>query len=187
MFASTYESECIFGDEIGPYLPSTENFSELKFELLTTGMKLLSRVYFPSLRFALARLINEPNGVNGELDKLTTMINSELATRNNQYYFFIVNSLIGSKKNITLLCKCGTVTLWKPPHKNEDMLCKVCGSTFNFIVIDGDPGYIFTSQGHVKAIGSSAPNLGDLPEDKFKEVWAKWREEMEKKHPNKTI
>jgi len=110
MFASTYESECIFGDEIGPYLPSTENFSELKFELLTTGMKLLSRVYFPSLRFALARLINEPNGVNGELDKLTTMINSELATRNNQYYFFIVNSLIGSKKNITLLCKCGTVT-----------------------------------------------------------------------------
>lgn len=47
--------------------------------------------------------------------------------------------------------------------------------------MDGDPGYIFTSQGPVKAIGSSAPDLEDLPIDKFKEVWTKWQEAMKNK------
>ena len=180
MFSSTYEAECIFGDEIGPYLPSTENFSELKFELLITGMKVLSKVYFPTLKFSLAKLINDPKEINDELDELTSLIHSELATRNNQYYFFIVSGLIESKKKIRLPCRCGAITVWKAPHKNDDMLCKGCGSSFNFIVMEDDPGYLFTSQGPVKAIGSSAPNLEDLPIDKLREVWTKWQEANKK-------
>lgn len=36
-FTSSSGSEVIFGDSISPYLPSTENFSELKYEILETA------------------------------------------------------------------------------------------------------------------------------------------------------
>jgi hypothetical protein len=183
MFSSTYKSECIFGDAIGPYLPSTENFSELKFELLTTGMRLLSRVYLPSLKRALGNLIDDLNNADNKLDALTAEINSGLATRNSQYYFFIVSGLIESKKNIELPCRCGELRIWTPPHKRDEIFCKRCGSSFNLIEIAGDPGYLFTSQGPVKAIGSLAPNLEDLPRAKFNEVWKKWKEAMGKMTP----
>lgn len=36
-FTSSAGAEVIFGDDDGPYLPSTENMSELKYEILETG------------------------------------------------------------------------------------------------------------------------------------------------------
>jgi hypothetical protein len=41
--------------------------------------------------------------------------------------------------------------------------CKGCGSEFSFLELEGDPGYIITSDGPVKVIGSSAPDLDELP------------------------
>src|SRR4030042_35872 len=56
MFSDTYDLECIFGDDIGPYLPSTENFSELKYRILETTILLYSKIYLPSLQYALSKV-----------------------------------------------------------------------------------------------------------------------------------
>lgn len=177
MFSSTYDSECIFGDEISPYLPSTENFSELKYRILETSVRLYSEIYLPSLKYALDKLMgNFPSDINKKIDVLINAVNNGLNTRNNQYYFFIRSGLIGSDKTIELTCKCGETRFWVSPHDNGDIFCKKCGSSFNLIEMEGDAGYIITSNGPVKVIGSNAPDLKDLPEEELKRLWEKCKE-----------
>lgn len=59
---------------------------------------------------------------------------------------------------------CGFTTEWPSLHDIAKAYCKSCGSSFKFAVLAGDPGYIFTSNGPVKVIGSSQPDIEDLPE-----------------------
>lgn len=177
MFSSTYDSECIFGDEISPYLPSTENFCELKYRLLETVVRLYSKIYLPSVKYALAKLMgNFPGDINRRIDVLINAVNNGLKTRNNQYYFFIRSGLIGSDKTIELTCRCGETRVWEPPHDDSDLLCKKCGSSFNLIEMEGHPGYIITSNGPVKVIGSSVPDLRDLPQEELKKLLEKCKE-----------
>ena len=177
MFSSTYDSECIFGDEISPYLPSAENFSELKYRLLETAVKLYSKVYLPSLKYALDKLMSSlSSNINRKIDVLINAVNNGLNTRNNQYYFFICGGLIESDKDIKLPCRCGEIRVWAPPHERSELFCKKCGSSFNLIEMEGDPGYIVTSEGPVKVIGSDVPDLEDLPEKELKRLWGKCRE-----------
>lgn len=90
-------------------------------------------------------------------------------TRNSQYYFFIRQGLIESQETIKLPCMCGAVNHWNPPHDLTNIYCKKCGSEFTLIEMEGDPGYIFTSNGPVKVIGSNVPDFDELPEeDKIK-------------------
>jgi hypothetical protein len=49
-------------------------------------------------------------------------------------------------------------------------LHKNCGSKFNLLEIEGDPGYIITSNGPVKVIGSSVPDFDDLSPEKKLEL-----------------
>jgi hypothetical protein len=60
------------------------------------------------------------------------------------------------------------------------MFCRNCGSGFNLVVLEGDPGYIFTSNGPFKVIGSSVPDIDQLPIDKRIELFKQWSETMEK-------
>jgi hypothetical protein len=176
MFSSTYDLECIFRDEISPYLPSTENFSELKYRLLETAVKLHSKVYLPSLKYALDKLISPSSNINRKIDVLINAVNNGLNTRNNQYYFFIRGGLIESDKDVKLPCRCGETRVWEPPHERSELFCKKCGSSFNLIETEGYPGYIVTSEGPVKVIGSDVPDLEDLPEKELKRLWEKCRE-----------
>lgn len=177
MFSSTYDSECIFGDEISPYLPSTENFSELKYSLLETSVRLYSEIYLPSLKYAIEKLMGNFSGdVNRKIDVLINAVNNGLKTRHNQYYFFIRSGLIVSDKTIELTCRCGETRFWVSPHDNSELFCKKCGSSFNLIEMEGDTGYIITSNGPVKVIGSSAPDLKDLPEEELKRLREKCKE-----------
>ena len=171
MFSSTYNSEVIFGDEIGPYLPSTENFSELKYHLLETVVKIYSKIFLPSLRSALVKLLgNFSNDINRKIGTLIEAINNGLSTRNSQYYFFIRSSITGSNKSIELPCRCGGIRIWQPPHDKRELFCKNCGSSFNLLEMEGDPGYIFTSEGPAKVIGSNVPHLKDLPKEELKRL-----------------
>ena len=56
-FSASSSSEVIFGDDIGPYLPSTENFSELKYRILVTATRLLALVYLPSVTRAWRKML----------------------------------------------------------------------------------------------------------------------------------
>jgi hypothetical protein len=177
MFSSTYDSECVFGDEIGPYLPSTENFGELKYRLMETAVRLYSEVYLPSLQNALKRLMgNFSRNVTGKVDVLIDALNNGLNTRNRQYYFFIRGGLVVSGEDIQLPCRCGEIRVWKPPHDRSELFCQKCGSSFNLLEMEGDPGYIITGEGPVRVIGSTAPDLEDLPEEELKSLWEKCRE-----------
>lgn len=163
-FTSSTPKEVIFADDIGPYLPSTENFSELKYEVLETATKFFAKVYVPAVKNALKKSLEQDSFENFEndIDETNTNIMRGLGTRNNQYYFFITKNHVESQKIINLKCNCGTINYWKPPHDSSALYCKNCGSKFELIVMEGDPGYIITSNGPVKVIGSSVPDFNEL-------------------------
>ena len=171
-FTSSNTSEVIFGDSISPYLPSTENFSELKYEILETATKFYSRIYLPSVIFSLKKVFetNTFKTFESLINQIISKILSDLKTRNSQYYFFIKQGLIGSINIINLTCMCGTINHWEPPHDPSNIYCKNCGSKFNLLEIEGDPGYIITSNGPVKVIGSSVPDFDELLPDKKLEL-----------------
>jgi hypothetical protein len=164
-FSSSAGSEVIFGDEVGPYLPSTENFSELKYRILETATRLLARVYLPSIARGWKEML-EPDvaqPLSGSLDTLVEEVQQHLKTRNGQYYFFVRSGLVRSDSVIELPCMCGVVRHWAPPHEAGDLYCKGCGSHFNLLEIEGNSGYVITSTGPVRIIGSDAPEFKDLP------------------------
>jgi len=182
-FTNASTSEVIFGDSIGPYLPSTENFSELKYEILETATKFYKNIYLPSLVSSLKKVFNlETFAIFEEsINRIIAKINSDLQTRNNQYYFFIKQGLIGTDNIVDLTCICGTINHWQPPHDLSNIYCKNCGSKFNLLEIEGDPGYIITSNGPVKVVGSSVPDFNDLPPEKKFELLKQCEQIMKNK------
>lgn len=164
-FTSSSGAEVIFSDDDGPYLPSTENFSELKYELLKTACKALVAIYIPSLIKCLEKLMLKP-----QVEQFLTSLNlaaktlsEAIASRNSKYYFFVTTGLIGSKTSIPLTCMCGKTKTWVPPHATTELYCDSCGSSFQLLEVDGDGGYIITSNGPVKIIGANVPGFRDLP------------------------
>ena len=164
-FSSTYEREVIFGDDIGPYLPSTENYSELKYQILETAMKFFCVAYVPALIFCYKKIFIETTFKELEV-KLTNRIEDvrrRLQTRNNKYYFFIVKDLIGSESTLPLKCMCGATRMWEAPHNMNKLFCENCGSVFSLLEVDKGAGYIITSAGPVKPIGADIPEFHELP------------------------
>ena len=155
-FSSSPGTEVVFGDDIGPYLPSTENFSELKYQLLQTITRFIARVYAPCISHAIQTMMPQASakGFSDSLASLTNDIEARLKTRNNQYYFFIKKGLIGTDANIELPCMCGATKKWTVPQDKGDLFCRNCGSHLNLLEVEGDGGYIITSGGPVKIIGS---------------------------------
>jgi len=181
-FTSSNASEVIFTDDISPYLPSTENFSELKYKILETATKFYSIIYLPTLLYSFRKSfeLNIYQIFEASLTNLQEKIIADLKTRNNQYYFFIRQGLIASDNVVDLTCMCGTTNHWQPPHDLAKIYCKNCGSKFNLLEIEGDPGYIMTSSGPVKVIGSSVPDFNDLSPNKKMELMKTWEELMKK-------
>ena len=183
-FASSLDSEVIFGDDIGPYLPSTENFSELKYQMLETVTKLMAQVYFPFVRQAIQKMLTPASakGFEVSLRSVASEVQARLKTRNSQYYFFIKKDLIGSDAKIELQCMCSTLKEWTPPHDKGELYCKNCGSHFNLLEVEGDGGYVITSSGPVKIIGANVPDFHELPIEEqlrmLKEVDALTRKKM---------
>lgn len=107
------------------------------------------------------------------LENLIRLLENGIKTRNNNYYFFVLSSLIGSSKTIELPCMCGYKNNWTPPHNDSDLFCMGCGSSFNLMSVDGDPGYIITNKGPAKVIGSSVPDFHDLPREEQQKLLKK--------------
>lgn len=164
-FTSTNGAEVIFGDDKGPYLPSTENFSELKYEILTTACKFVISIYIPCLIKCIEKITCKTvaDSISTNLNNICQILLESLNSRNAQYYFFIKSGLTKQNINISLPCRCGTVRNWSFPHKTDDLFCINCGSSFNLMEIEGEGGYIITSAGPAKVIGSNVPDFDDLP------------------------
>ncbi len=177
-FTSQSGSQPIFGSEQGPYLPSTENFSELKYQILESCINFIFRVYAPSIKKCTTKMVldDRSNSIIGNIDNLITMLEHDIKTRNNNYFFFVCSSLIGSQNVIELPCICNHVNYWKPPHNNSDLFCMGCGSSYNIMGMEGDPGYIITNNGPVKVIGSNVPDFQDLPLNEQQELLKKMAE-----------
>lgn len=181
-FTSSNTLEVIFTDSISPYLPSTENFSELKYEILETATKFYSKIYLPAVVLSLKKAFENDTFVifESSINDITSKITTDLKTRNSQYYFFIKQGLIGSSNVIDLTCMCGTTNNWQPPHDLTNIYCKNCGSKFNLLEIEGDPGCIITSNGPIKVIGSNVPDFDQLPPDKKLELLKQCEEAIKK-------
>lgn len=164
-FTSQTGSQPIFGSDQGPYLPSTENFNELKYQILESCINFIFKVYAPSVVKCTSKMLSNDHSapIVKDLDNLISMLEHGIKTRNNNYFFFVCSSLIKSKESIELPCICNHVNYWEPPHNSSDLYCKGCGSSYNIIALDGDPGYIITNNGPVKVLGSKAPDFHDLP------------------------
>jgi hypothetical protein len=184
MFTSTYEPEAIFGDEKGPYLPSTENFNELKYQIVETSIDFFVTVYLPSIVSTLKKLFidNVSQPFQKEFTEIIEKVTAGLKSRNNIYYFFVRSDLIKSNETIQLPCICGTVRHWKHPRNASDLFCESCGSSFNLIELEGDPGYIITSNGPIKVIGSNVPDLNDLHPQERRKLFDKVNELLTKRN-----
>ncbi len=174
-FTSQSGSQPIFGGDKSPYLPSTENFSELKYQILASCINFIFKVYVPSMKICVDKLVKGDSSrfIVGDFNNLISMLEHGMKTRNNNYYFFVCSSLIGSQDTIELPCICGHNNHWKPPHDNSELFCMGCGSSYNILALEGDPGYIITSNGPVKVIGSTVPDFQDLPFEKQQELMQK--------------
>lgn len=177
-FTSGQESEVIFGDDQGPYLPSTENFSELKYEILEAIIQLLSDVYLPCLVRALQEILvpDAAGPLRQAIEDITNAQKQALASRNSEYYFFVKSGLIGSEQSLPLTCRCGETHNWDPPHNTSDLFCRSCGSSFRLLDIEGDGGYVFTSEGPIKIVGCNVPDFHDLPPDEQRRILAQMDE-----------
>lgn len=164
-FTSTAGAEVIFGDDEGPYLPSTENFNELKYEILETAAKALVALYIPSLSRCIEKIFVKTmaDSLIAQLTDIGKSLSKAISTRNSKYYFFVKTGLIGSPKPIPLTCMCGITKTWLPPHDTTQLYCVSCGSTFALLEIEGDGGYVITSNGPIKIVGSDVPDFCDLP------------------------
>lgn len=181
-YSSNNYSDIVFGSDIGPYLSSTENFNELKYEIIETMIRFLIKVYLVSISDAIKHIFCDSKDISESIKFYIKTIESYLNSRNNEYYFFIIQGLQDSNKVIELPCMCGQTTHWEAPHELSKLYCKYCGSKFKLIEIEGDPGYIMTSLGPVKVIGSSRPDIESLPEEerlKLFEMWEKWIDKKE--------
>ncbi|HKO95724.1 MAG TPA: hypothetical protein VJU86_01950 [Pyrinomonadaceae bacterium] len=169
-FTSSDISEVIFGDEDGrPYLPSTENFSELKYEILDTSLRLYKDIYLSAVAMAIGKLLipQAHKPFETSLREMTRTLTLGLETRNNSYFFPIKSGLVGSDKTISLPCKCGTTRHWKPPHDNVELYCDGCGSKFSLLELSGEGSYIFTGEGPVRIIGAEGPLLSKQERDEL--------------------
>ena len=103
-FTSQSGSQPIFGGDKSPYLPSTENFSELKYQILESCINFIFKVYVPSIKLCADKMVLEDSSKStiGNLDNLISMLEHGIKTRNNNYYFFVCSSLIGSQNTIDL-------------------------------------------------------------------------------------
>jgi len=164
-FTATAESEVIFGDDTGPYLPSTENHSELQYKILVTACQVLASVYMPSLIRCVGTLTENSSGdaISETLRQSAESLTKDIASRNAEYYFFIKSGLIGSSFVFPLTCMCGSTRNWDPPHESSKLYCESCGSSFKLMEVDGNGGYVITSSGPARIIGSDAPEFQDLP------------------------
>lgn len=174
-FTSQSGSQPIFGGDKSPYLPSTENFSELKYQILETCINFIFQVYLPSVNSCIGQMVLESNidSIKSNIENLIHLLEHGIKTRNNSYYFFVLSSLVGSGETIELPCMCGYINKWKTPHNDSDLFCMGCGSSFNLMAMEGDPGYIITSNGPTKVIGSSTPDFQDLPKEEQQELLRK--------------
>lgn len=177
-FTSGQETKVIFGDDQGPYLPSTENFSELKYEMLDAIIQLLSDVYLPCLVRALQEILvsDAADPLQHVLEDISSAQKQALASRNSEYYFFVKSGLIGSEQSLPLTCRCGQTRNWEPPHSTSDLFCRSCGSSFRLLEVEGDGGYVFTSEGPIKVVGCNVPDFHDLPPDEQRRMLAKMNE-----------
>lgn len=164
-FTSSSGAEVIFGDEDGPYLLSTENFSELKYELLETACKALVATYVPCLVKCLEKLIlkTQAEKLSASLLLAAKALSEAIESRNSKYFFFVKIGLIGSATSIPLTCMCGDTKIWESPHDKSELYCGSCGSSFQLLEVDGEGGYIITSNGPAKIIGANVPDFRDLP------------------------
>lgn len=112
-YTESLGAEVIFGDEYGPYLPSTENFSELKYEILLTALKFFAKVYVKAMCNSFEKIlipsIFQKIAIN--LEMLSKHVENAIATRNNEYFFFITDSALKSKDILNLGC------MGNPPEK----------------------------------------------------------------------
>ena len=182
-FTSTAGAEVIFGDDDGPYLPSTENFSELKYEILETACKALVATYIPSLIKCLEKLIlkSQAEKLAAPLRLAADELSNAISSCNSKYYFFIKTGLIGSTTSIPLTCMCGATKTWASPHATKELYCDSCGSSFQLLEVEGDGGYVITSNGPVKIIGASVPDFCDLPKTEQIKILQQF-EEAKKAH-----
>lgn len=178
LFTATSVPSLILAGKESPYLPSTENFSELKYEILGTAIKFYYTVYLSSVRHSFDRMF-EPSifsKMQSDIDSLICELKSKYQTRYSAYQFFLREGLMDSNEIIDLTCMCGTTRHWNPPHDNAELFCESCGSIFHLVELAGDLGYLITPNGPLKVIGSSAPDFHDLPPEQQQALLKKVKE-----------
>ncbi len=92
-FSSQSGSEVIFGGDKSPYLPSTENFSELKYQILESCINFIYQIYLPVMKLCVSNVVQAANEkeIQSDLNNLIKLLETGIKTRNNNYFFFVLS------------------------------------------------------------------------------------------------
>lgn len=160
-FSNTACAEVIFTSSKGAYLPSTENFNELKYQVMETCLSLLYIIFLPCLKLSLQNMLEDSpqKQMIDNINILIKQLTNAIQTRNNSYFFFVQNNAIKTNKGLKLTCKCGHLNIWSKQRNSSDLYCKGCGSRFSIFELEGSPTHVPTDKGLVPVLGA---NLNDF-------------------------
>jgi DNA-directed RNA polymerase subunit RPC12/RpoP len=146
------------------FFARSENFAELKFQLLHECAIFYGDVFLRALQCFVTRLLDPArNQISSRiLDSQAKLFKSVDLT-----YRTLVEpireGLIGSNSTISYQCNCGGQVEWHPPHNDWDNYCPECGAQFVMHEVPGEVEYVISAAGVGDVTGGAAVKIPDLP------------------------
>jgi len=190
-----YVSTLVTGSEAGQvvlggpgdaFYPRTENFAELKWQLLREALVFYADIFLRALLAFMRRALREQSRAAIEPD-IQTQIDQLLKVYRLTHRTLvepIVEGLIGSATTVRFKCNCGAAVEWAPPHHEWDNYCRQCGARFVMHEVPPQIGYVVSAAGPGDVTGSAAMKIADLPvqlRGKLKRIWERHRDDLAKK------
>lgn len=190
-----YVSTLVTGSEAGQvvlggpgdaFYPRTENFAELKWQLLREALVFYADIFLRALLAFTRRALKEQSRrpieseVQTQIDHLLKVYRLTHRTLVEP----IVEGLIGSGSTIRFRCSCGAGIEWAPPHHDWDNYCRECGARFVMHEVPPEIGYVVSAVAPGDVTGSLATKIADLPvqlRDKLNRIFERHKDELAEK------
>jgi len=169
-----YVSTLVVGSEAGQvymgsaedvFYPRSENFAELKLQLLRECALFYGDIFLRALKSFLARLLGAAGDeVAGRVSEEQSKLFRALSFTYRTLVEPIREGLVGGEDAIRYDCNCGGHIEWPSPHSDWDNYCPECGARFVMHEVPANVEYVISASGAGDVTGGTATKIRDLPE-----------------------
>lgn len=169
-----YVSTLVVGSEVGQvymgsaedvFYPRSENFAELKLQLLRESAIFYGDIFLRALKSFLTRLLGAAgNELAGRVSDGQSKLFKALGFTYRTLVEPIREGLVGGDATIRYDCNCGGHIEWPSPHSDWDNYCPECGARFVMHEVPANVEYVISASGPGDVTGGRATKIRDLPE-----------------------